>query len=163
MISISEYAGLFAGIIDTGAALRIRVTGQSMGTFLSSNDIVTIRKVPAGSLQRGDLIFFKNRLGSLVLHRIMKINKSKDHIVTIQTKGDALLSFDEPIQENQVLGKVFEIEKINHLLGCKNIDLDSFFWKTVNFLILLKSLFKSRIFYPMYGKIRLLPFISKQF
>jgi len=101
---------LFQEILDSGSSLRVKVTGRIMAPMLKGGEILTIKKVPHLSLRKGDLVFFKDNPGNPVIHRCIKKSTSKDDI-TFQTKGDALLRPDKPIHHNQVLGKVFMIER----------------------------------------------------
>ncbi|MBW1743969.1 MAG: S24/S26 family peptidase, partial [Deltaproteobacteria bacterium] len=91
-----ETTTLFSDILETGFGLRVKVTGKSMSPFVRDGDVVTIQKVPHDSLVRGDVIFFGNGQGSPVLHRLIKKKRANDGAMTFQTKGDALVSFDEP-------------------------------------------------------------------
>jgi signal peptidase I len=134
--------GLFEDILDDEINLRVKVTGRSMEPFLRGGEILTIKKVPYASLQKGDLIFFKNRHGLPVLHRIIK--KSTN---SIQTKGDALMAFDEPVCENDVLGKVCMVEKIKPRGEIKSINMESFFWRNFNCFIALFNSFKTKTYF----------------
>ncbi len=143
-----ETAGLFEEILGRGSTLRVKVTGRSMAPFLGDGDIVTIRKVPPSSLQRGDLIFFKTSEGFPFLHRLIK-KKSIDGVRAFQTKGDALISFDEPILDSEVLGKVCKIEKMTSVAKSKHINMESFQWRTINYIVALIFLIKSTIRHPI--------------
>jgi len=115
-----------------------------MAPFLSGAEILTIRKEPVSSLHVGDLIFFKTRYGSLLLHRIIKKN-NKDMVV-FRTKGDAVPGMDEPVFEYDVLGKVCIIEKNISGVGTKRVNMESRFWKTFNYLLAVFSSVQSRMY-----------------
>jgi signal peptidase I len=138
---------LFRDILNTGSGLRVKVTGKSMSPFLRDGDVVTIQKVPHASLGRGDVIFFRNGQGFPVLHRLIKKRRASNGVITFQTKGDALVSFDEPVAGHKVLGKVIKIEKKNS--AGRIINMESLHWRTVNYLIALILLAKSTICYPV--------------
>src|SRR4030043_1915029 len=114
-----EVLHLFEEILNSDSNLRVKVTGRSMSPFLRGEEILTIKKVPYTSLKIGDLIFFKNGQGYPVLHRIIKKKQVQDGVITFQTKGDALIAFDEPIKNNKILGKVCKIE-----YGSKYINME---------------------------------------
>ncbi|MEW6109943.1 MAG: signal peptidase I [Nitrospirota bacterium] len=132
-----EKLQLFEEILSGGSSLRIRVTGKSMFPFLRGGEILTIKKVPSFSLRKGDLIFFKNIYGYPLLHRIIKIRESYDKTFIFFTKGDALGSIDEPVEQNKVLGKVCKIEKTYPDTLIKNMDMGSHFWRNINLSIAL--------------------------
>jgi signal peptidase I len=135
---------LYEEILNSGLCLRMKVTGRSMAPFLNGGEILTIRKEPGSSLHVGDLIFFKTRYGSLLLHRIIK--KKKKDMVIFRTKGDAVKGIDEPVFEYDVLGKVYIIEKNISGMGTKRVNMESRFWKTINYLLAVFSSVHSRIY-----------------
>jgi len=135
---------LFEDILRNGTSLRVRVTGRSMAPFLNGGEILTIKKIPDSSFQIGDLIFFKTRYGSLLLHRI--IRKQYKDMVIFQTKGDAAVIPDEPVSEHDVLGKVYKIEKILSSGRTKHIDMESPFWKTINYMLAVINIGKSKTY-----------------
>jgi signal peptidase I len=141
-----DTSALFEDILRKGSHLRFKVTGRSMSSFLRGGETLTIKKVSSHSLKRGDLIFFKDSMGSLILHRIINISLI-DSMLTFQTKGDALMAFDEPVHENEVLGKVCGIEKMISREKTKYIDMESYTWRRINYLIALVNLFKTRTYF----------------
>jgi signal peptidase I len=139
---------LFEDILNSGLGLRTQVTGVSMTPFLRGGEILTIKKVGSSSLRIGDLIFFKDRRGCLILHRIIK-KSCLDGRFTFHTKGDAVSAFDEPVHENDVLGKVFGIEKIVSGGNTKYIDMESYLRKRINYINALSNLFKSKTYFAV--------------
>ena len=137
----------FEDILNKGFILRVKVTGKSMSPFLKGGEVLTIKQVPSSSLRKGDFIFFRNLNGIPVLHRLIKKKKAKNNMFMFQTKGDYLMSFDEPVHETGILGKVCKIEKIISNGKTKSIDMESFFWRTINFLIALASVIKSKAYF----------------
>lgn len=138
---------LVKDILDAGLSVRIKATGRSMSPFLKGGEILTIRQVPSDSLRKGDLILFTGRYNSHVLHRLIIKQISLDNTFLFCTKGDALRAFDEPVHENEVLGKVCRIERIISHDYIEHINLESGLWRKINFLIALISFFKSRLYY----------------
>jgi signal peptidase I len=134
--------GLFEDILNDEINLRVKVTGRSMTPFLRGGEILTIKKASLASLKKGDLIFFKDRNGSPVLHRIIKRST-----ISVQTKGDALMAFDEPICANDVLGKVCVVEKANPDSKLKSINMESFMWRTINYLIALFNSVRTKTYF----------------
>ncbi len=142
----SETASLFEDILNKELHLRVKATGKSMAPFLHGGEILTIRKVPGSSLHIGDLIFFKNRDGFPLLHRIVKKGLN-NNLLIFQTKGDALFSIDSPVSEKEILGKVCRVEKIVSKKRTKHIDMESGFRIIINYLFAVMSLGKSKIYF----------------
>jgi len=143
----AELTVLFGEILNNGLSLRVKVTGKSMRPFLRGGEIVTIKKVPCAELLIGDLIFFRSPQGVLVLHRIVrkKLSDSGTHI--FQTRGDGLMSFDEKIYENSVLGKVFLIERPEKSGETTQINMNSLFYRCMNFSIAVVGFFKTQTWF----------------
>lgn len=130
---LPESSAFFEDILNRGLSLRVRATGRSMAPFLKGGEIVTIKKVPCSSLRIGDLIFFKNRGRSLLLHRIVKKQRGGNGLV-FQTKGDAVHGIDDPVHENIILGKVCTIEKIHSCNPMKPVDMESSRQRGINYV-----------------------------
>ena len=146
--SISEpsVTGLFEDIVTSGSILRVKVTGRSMAPFLQGGDIVSIRQVPCSSLRRGDLIFFRNREGFPMLHRLIRKRHLSNDITMVQTKGDALIAPDEPIPYQSILGKVWKIERFPSGNGRRLIYMESMKWRTINYLVALTATTQSHLY-----------------
>jgi signal peptidase I len=157
-LSNNDPAVLFEDILGRNLGLRVKVTGKSMSPVLQGGEIVTIQKVQASLLQIGDLIFYKTREGIPLLHRIVGKQREKDMFI-FHTKGDALMSTDEPVTEDNVLGKVCRIEIKCAPGETKNIDMESHVRRIINYLLAKKSLIKSKAYLsvqrcPIYPSLR---------
>jgi signal peptidase I len=140
---------LFEDILNKGLFLRVKVTGKSMAPFLNGGEIVSIKKVRPEILHTGDLIFFKNRSGQPILHRIMGRQK-KFNIILFQTKGDAFTAFDEPIPSSNILGRVINIEKPDSAGKSRTLDMESIFWRIFNHIYATFQIIKSAVYYKVY-------------
>jgi len=143
----AEVTALFGEILKSGLSLQVKVTGRSMLPFLRGGEIVTVKKVPCSELRIGDLIFFDSSQDALVLHRIVrkKLSDSGAHI--FQTRGDALLAFDEEINGRSVLGKVLRIERQTQSGKTTHIDMNSLFYRCMNFSIAVAGFFKTQTYF----------------
>jgi len=112
--------------------LKVKVTGRSMRPFINNGDLVTLRKVSPESLQCGDIIYYTGSNDFSVMHRIISKTRQPNNKISFTTKGDALLLKDDPISEDQVLGKAFYVEKNLPLVGPFSINLNSGFCKSLN-------------------------------
>ena len=129
-----ELLQLFKDVLESGSALRVKVTGRSMANFLTGGEILTIKKVPCSSLHNGELILFNNH-GFPILHRIIKKYRAEDGAVIFQTKGDATTYSDEPVHQDKVLGKVFKIEGLSASGRVRQINMESTRLKALNYFI----------------------------
>ena len=143
---IHDKIGVFEDILNKGLILRVKVTGKSMTPFLKGGEVLTIKKASPSSLKKGDLIFFRNLDGFLVLHRLIKKMRVQNNMFIFQTKGDSIIYSDEAVHENDVLGKVRLIEKTISYGKTKSIDMESSLWRTMNFIIALVSVIKSKTY-----------------
>ncbi|MCL5023993.1 MAG: S24/S26 family peptidase [Nitrospirae bacterium] len=132
--------GLLEDVLSRDLALRVKVTGGSMVPFLLGGETLTIRKVPVASLKRGDIVFLKNRDGRAIVHRIVRMRRACDGGAVIQTKGDALSIFDEPVREHGILGKVTRVET-----GSALIDMETATRSVANFLSAVLQLWRARL------------------
>lgn len=148
---------LFEDLINKGFSIRVRVTGRSMTPFLRSGEVVTINEQRHDSLMIGDLIFFRNASGSLLLHRIVRKKRSVDGTFVFQTLGDGLYSPDEPIPQDAVLGKVSMIERATSGGETEQVSMETLPRRTMNYLLALFHLLKARSFFAMYRLLKGLP------
>ncbi len=142
IIHNTEYASLFQELLDKDFTLRFKVTGESMKPFLKGNEIVTVRKVYFKKINIGDLILFIDNNGLPVIHRVISKKNNHNGEIIFITKGDRLFSTDEPITEDNVLGKIIRIEKISSDKFIKSINLESPLWKLLNYLKALFNVLK---------------------
>ena len=138
-VSMIERLSLFEDLLNRGVLLRVRATGRSMIPLLHGGEILTIRKVPASSLRKGDLVFFKNRGGHPVIHRIVRKQKY-NNTFTFQTRGHALIVLDEPVPEGEILGRVCRLER-----GSGHTNFESIYWRVANYALATVNLFESRL------------------
>jgi len=131
-------------MLNAGLTLRVKVTGKSMVPVLQGGEILTIKKMLSCSLHIGDLIFFKTLYGVPLLHRIVGKQREKDMFV-FQTKGDALITMDQPVTEHSVIGKVCRIEKPFSGGRTKQIEMESGTWKVINYFQAILGLGRSKV------------------
>jgi signal peptidase I len=141
-----DVLGLFREILQQGTDLRVRVTGRSMRPFLRGGEVLTIRRTPSLFLRKGDLILFRNSHEEPVLHRILSRRKKEDGTFCFTTKGDALLSFDEEIHEDSVLGRVLQIQRPAGSGRAAPVDMNSMFYRCLNFSVAVLGFFKTRTY-----------------
>ena len=81
------------------------IVSESMEKTINVNDLIVIKKCKQEELQKGDIITYKKKDGSIVTHRIIKINKEAGQNL-YTTKGDNNeIEDEEKIKHEQIFGK----------------------------------------------------------
>lgn len=119
---------LFMEMLSKGGKPRLNVISGSMQPLIRIRDNVIIKQIRPKDLIISDIIVYQANQ-KYITHRIFSKRKSDGQLV-FYTKGDMLISFDPPITEKQIIGKVIGIEKSNRIL-----KLDSFCGKIINYFI----------------------------
>lgn len=121
--TINEITDSIEDLISEGAVIPVYVSGSSMNPFLiSRRDIVYLESVGDNDVKAGRILLVRRKSGSLVLHRVRKINSDG----TIVLNGDAQ-SWCETAERKQVIAAVCEIDRKG-----KKRSADSFYWKSIN-------------------------------
>jgi signal peptidase len=106
-------------IYSKGGALSFKAFGTSMYPFIRNGDILTFQPVEASDLRIGDIVLFQSVRKKSVAHRLVQ-KQLKNGNIFLKTRGDALLEADDVITGNQIMGRVFKIQRgyriiqINH-------------------------------------------------
>ncbi len=111
-----------------GKRITLRVSGKSMYPLIRKGDPVHIENCDPRTLSIGDIITFK-RDGFYVTHRVLCVVK-KDHTIKLITKGDNEITIDPLVSPHQVLGKVVDLGRADHI-----IHLERPFWRFINRLL----------------------------
>ena len=114
---------LLEDALATGAYIKLKVISQSMSPTLQTGDIIKVQKIPLKQYHRGNLLVHI-RKNELITHRL--IVKKKQHWIT---KGDNSLNPDPPIHEKDILGRVCEIQRGDHI-----INLQTRYWQFLDSL-----------------------------
>lgn len=144
VVANGEASRLFTEILDSGADLRMRVTGSSMAPTIRDGDQVTLRKIPAGKLVPGDIVWLIDNSGNSVVHRIMK-KRVRLEKTCLHTKGDALIEYDQWADEKNILGKICRIEKTRAGRPPRSINLETARWRAAGFIITLFQIMRSKV------------------
>ena len=121
-------------VLDRGYTLRAPIIGTCMHPFFIEKDIIIGKSILTPEMHIGDIIIYTP--GDVMkAHRVIRKYKKNDKTVVI-TKGDNILDFDIPLNENKILGKVISIEKP----GESVINLETRTWRIINYIIAIYSL-----------------------
>lgn len=118
---------------DPGNVLRrerhllVRSRGQSMYPLIRSGDILIINPATDEELNSGDIAYYRHSSGYYVVHRFIRRNGSGFLVIT----GDNRRHPDDPVDGEQVFGRVAGIEREGKILTLKG-NLNTFIgWLTV--------------------------------
>jgi signal peptidase I len=116
------FLDLSADLLSRGYGVRFRPKGASMYPTIKDGEAMTVEPVEACDVKRGDIILYKTAGsgGSVIAHRVVRVNKSRGYVTSFVLRGDASETCDLPIAPEQVLGKVVSVER-----GGGTIDLAS--------------------------------------
>jgi signal peptidase I len=112
------------GFIDLPAV------GNSMQPLIQKEDTCRFCSVDPSKLLKGDIVLFYTEWGQLVAHRFMYSSQSNGQPY-FHLKGDSNLGFDQPIKEQQLMGKLSMIQR-----GSKTIRINGFSASLWGWLIL---------------------------
>lgn len=89
------------------------IVSESMEPTINVNDLIVIKKCAEEEIGKNDIITYKRENGSIVTHRIVRINKENGEKIYV-TKGDNNpIEDDETIKHSQVYGKyLFKINGV---------------------------------------------------
>ena len=114
--------------LNSGKYFCFTVCTSSMFPLIDPGDEIVVKKSSSDTLKCGDILVFE-KYSELYTHRFLGKRMFNSKIKLI-TKGDNSFIIDEPLSEEDLLGKVVSIKNTH-----KSIDLESNFWKTVNVVI----------------------------
>ncbi|MBI9060595.1 MAG: S24/S26 family peptidase [Marinilabiliaceae bacterium] len=98
-MDISNWRSIVAHLLNEGRVIEIHASGFSMFPLLRPGDKLQIQP-QKGSFKSGDIIVF-DRGDVFVAHRLIEIRQ--DQVIC---KGDGFVTYDTPIDLQQVVGKV---------------------------------------------------------
>ena len=111
---MNQFEPTLRAVLAAGHGARFRVEGDSMHPVIRSGEYVKVLPCSSSKLRRGDVILAATGRG-LTAHRIVRISGQR-----IITRGDNSLRVDPPVDVDDVLGKVVEVEQITG--DCRKID-----------------------------------------
>ena len=129
---------IITDLLQNGHLVRFQAPGHSMFPTIMANETVLVEPIAPLAVQRGDIILYRCN-GNLIAHRVMAIvtdTAANDYSSLLQVfsasgrsvrkndkkcstdphrlfifRGDAARCFDEPVEPEQVLGKVVSIQR----------------------------------------------------
>jgi signal peptidase I len=86
---------------------------------IRENEAITVEPVTPQDVKAGDIILYRSG-ESVVAHRVMRIEKGEGNASRFILREDTWGTLDEPIEAEQILGKVVSVERAG-----RSIDLYS--------------------------------------
>jgi hypothetical protein len=91
--------------------------------------MLTIKPAEPSSLRMGDLILVKTGSGGMLVHRLIGKRARGSASRAVLTKGDGLVTCDEPVPSEDILGKVIAVERTAAGGGITIRNLESLQWR----------------------------------
>jgi signal peptidase len=134
---------LITELLQDGYKVNFSAPGHSMYPTIMANETIMVEPIDPGTVRLGDIILYRTD-GQLIAHRVVGIymitGNSSSALSDLDTqssvlsphhfftfRGDAAPSCDQPVKEDQILGKVISIERhgcridpysFRHKIGC---------------------------------------------
>lgn len=125
--SIDVLSPIILGLLSEGAKVKLTVKGNSMYPLLRSNvDEVLLKK--KDTVSKYDILLYKRKNGSFILHRIVKI---KDSVLYLA--GDFETVTEYPVYKEQAIAVAEGFYRNGRFYSCKSIKyrLYSIIWVLV--------------------------------
>ena len=129
------FPDLISDLLTNGHRVKFRAPGYSMHPTILHEDVITVEPVDASAVKVGDIILYRDQQ-SLIAHRFIKILKRSEKnsrsapqgpldrsdsptgVITSTSetlrfilRGDARPACDDPINAEQILGKIVSVER----------------------------------------------------
>lgn len=114
LLSTQELMPLIGDILKTSERVRFTVKGNSMYPILRS-DRDEVEVVACENVRKYDVVLYKRKDGSYILHRVLKV---KGDILSIA--GDFEQELETPVYKDQVIAKVDNIIRGKKIISCKS-------------------------------------------
>jgi signal peptidase len=118
--------------------IELPAHGTSMFPLIQEGDICRFSLVEPSTLKKGDILLFHSRDGKLIAHRFIK-SKQADNQIHYIFKGDTNLGHDDPINVDQIVGKLTYIKKRDFFMTEKHIIF--IIWKSMILVFPILSAF----------------------
>jgi signal peptidase I len=118
------FADVCVGLLNQGQSVRFKANGWSMHPTICDGEMINVEPVLPSQVRHGDIILYRSPRG-ITAHRVIHIQKETDSVLSpkspsldprhssliFYTRGDSLTAEDFPVMSDQILGKVFSVER----------------------------------------------------
>lgn len=112
-------------MLDKKGWIDLPAHGSSMFPFIQEGDICRFVISEPLNIKKGDIILFQTSKGQIIAHRLYKVT-CVDNLLKYQFKGDTNFGLDKPINSNQIMGKLYSVQKNRLTFRAANIP--SYAW-----------------------------------
>lgn len=84
--------------------------GTSMYPYIKKGNICRFVAFDEMNVKKGDILLYHTNSGQLIAHRLLSVLKQDNNQKQFVLKGDTNLCTDEPINQNQIIGKLITIQ-----------------------------------------------------
>ena len=114
--SMKDIGPLIEEVVGQGDVFRLTVSGTSMMPFLRNNrDEVIFAPLEGRTLKRGDILLYKRREGTYVMHRLYRIEKNGTYTFI----GDHQYKTEEGIRRDQIKAYVPYVIRDGRKIDCE--------------------------------------------
>ena len=106
-------------LLSRGTTVRFRPSGRSMYPSIREGELVTVEPVVASDVTLGDIVLYRSQRG-LIAHRVVGTSPTQSSVLSPHNfflRGDASLSSDQPVGEEQILGRVIRVQRNGHSIA----------------------------------------------
>ncbi len=111
------FTDICVGLLNQGQGVRFRANGWSMYPTICDGEMINVEPVLPSQVRHGDIILYRCPRG-ITAHRVIHIQKEMNSALSphcsslvFHTRGDSLKTVDPPLTSDQILGKVFSVER----------------------------------------------------
>ncbi|MEX2461055.1 MAG: signal peptidase I [Paenibacillaceae bacterium] len=101
---------LIFNVMEQYGGIDLPAQGNSMFPYIREGDICRFNFCDGLPLKRGDIVLFHSSSEHLIAHRLYQL-KSIDNQLYYVFKGDTNFGLDEPVREDQLIGKLICVQK----------------------------------------------------
>jgi signal peptidase I len=112
--------GIIKSRVDSTGFINLPASGNSMFPFIQKGDLCRFISVNSDQLTRGDIVLYHSLTGQLVAHRLLSMKKLKGKRLFI-LKGDTNLGMDQPVEEQQIIGVLDSIKRVNKIVHMRGM------------------------------------------
>jgi signal peptidase I len=104
------FLAVAGGLLSRGHRVRFRAEGGSMHPAIRGDEAILVEPVSPTHLKKGDIALYLSGRG-ITAHRVVRIESRDEQAPVFLTRGDAPGSAYEPVEQEQILGKVVSVER----------------------------------------------------
>jgi len=111
------FTDVCVGLLNQGQSVRFKANGWSMHPTICDGEMINVEPVLPSQVRHGDIILYRSPRG-ITAHRVIHIQREMNSalsphcsLLVFHTRGDSLKGVDPPLTSDQILGKVFSVER----------------------------------------------------